>query len=434
MPTLELEQVDLQKPELDDDTLEAAWSSWVKLTGWPTRNDMGEFRAFLSKGVHDTDREFLLCKHCEDPAFSDEMSVVRGGDMVCQGCLDDSYSYCEGCERYDTCYDFSGVEFDESRCDSCISNYYTYCENCETYYSDDSDEHDHDSSEDCDCESPVQTFSMRNDGEAPLSADTRVTVTLPAGVIDDAGILRIGYLLREKADTYDWDSDDARKLRRIAYSTLESIGNLWQTKQGNFTKRLSRQAWKDYGYKLDDATMSTIGTIARDHSSSTSEHAIEITRDLNLSAADFGHEGSCWWQSYAYSRCSLKSNGGFGLRSFVGQAGHVSGRAWVQPLKCKSDDFDPSRAMSPTFDTVSPDAFVVYNGYGDMSGYTAARILAHMTGWTYRKIGFSAGNQYVNSGGYLIAPENIASKYDNGTIVLDMGDHSNLHYSETHEN
>ena len=316
---------------------------------------------------------------------------------------------------------------DDPVCGYCLSNSYSFCDECDGYYPDDeSSEHEHDS-DDCECESPAQSFIMRNDGEIPLKNDTRVSIKLPAGAIDERGLSRIRDLLANEAYALSGAGDVAgfTLMRKVALTTLQSIGGLWQTREGNFTKRLSRQAWKDHAYKISADILSTIGNIAREHSSGVSDYAIEVTRNLNLSAADFGHEDSCWWQSYSYSRCSLKSNGGFGLRSFDSD-NDVAGRAWVQPIRCTED------GMSPTFDTVSPDAFVTYNGYDDMSGYTAARILAHMTGWTYRKVAFSAGNQYVNSGGYLVAPENIASQYDQGSICLDMKDHSNLHYSETH--
>jgi len=61
--------------------------------------------------------------------------------------------------------------------------------------------------------------------------------------------------------------------------------------------------------------------------------------------------------------------------------------------------------LIPTFDTETPAAFVVFNGYGDLGGYAPARIMSHMAGMTYRKITFDAQPMYVNPGapgvGYL---------------------------------
>ena len=57
----------------------------------------------------------------------------------------------------------------------------------------------------------------------------------------------------------------------------------------------------------------------------------ELAERLNLPRGDFAHEGSCWWTDYEHSRCSLKTCGGFGLRTFNGDV--VTGRAWVMPLR-----------------------------------------------------------------------------------------------------
>jgi hypothetical protein len=141
-----------------------------------------------------------------------------------------------------------------------------------------------------------------------------------------------------------------------------------------------------------------------------------------MSAAAFYHDDSCWWQGYSESRCALKTNGGFGLRTFD-RHGDVTGRAWVMPLKLSA-----SGHLEPTFNTETPDAFTVFNGYGDLAGYTAPRIVGHMAGWTYRKIGFDASPMYVNAGGYLVAPEEVAKKYDgtNNYLILRLSQHADL--------
>jgi len=75
---------------------------------------------------------------------------------------------------------------------------------------------------------------------------------------------------------------------------------------------------------------------------------------------------------------------------------------------------------------------VVFNGYGALSGWAPARIMSHMAGWTYRKIGFSCGPMFINSdSGYLIAPEDIASKYNDGNhLSLSAEMHSSLFETE----
>src|SRR5208282_226801 len=201
-----------------------------------------------------------------------------------------------------------------------------------------------------------------------------------------------------------------------------SLGEHWQTKDGNYAKRLSRFAYKRYAMKLTPEVLSRVGDIAREHSTEVSVD-IEVTRDLNQPAECFYHSDSCWWQSYSDSRCALKTNGGFGMRSFTDNS--LSGRAWVMPLKQSEGG-----RLIPTFDTLTPDAFVVFNGYGDLSGYAPARILAHLAGWTYRKIDFSCPPMYINSGGYLIAPEDIAGKYTDGYLALSVSRHSDLYENE----
>lgn len=269
------------------------------------------------------------------------------------------------------------------------------------------------------CTSPQQQFFVRNDGDEPLANDTRATVTLPAGVISAPGLQQIRDYLHRTG------------FSGLAYS-VPLLGDEWQTRDGNYPKRLSRLAYKNSEQlRLPPEVLSHIGCIARDHSKQAST-AIEITRRLNLSSAAFGNRGSCWWGSggYGYSRCAFKTNGGFGLRSFGdGNPEHnsnsyVTGRAWVLPLKLDQYRGD----LTPTFATMTPDAFLVFNGYGELGGYTAPRILAHMTGWTYRKTGFACRQMYVNAGGYLVAPEDLVAQQlpAGSTLELSVERHASL--------
>ena len=267
---------------------------------------------------------------------------------------------------------------DTEVCNSCRNDYYTYCDDCGGYYHDeDADNHNHDSDNGC-CESPQLNFAIRNDGCEPLANDTQVTVTLPAGIISVEGLKAIKYYLYGKEGYYDlsWD--------------LETLGDKWQTRDGNYTKRLSRHAYKNHGVKIDPVILSQVGCIAREHSTAV-DITIDVTRDLNQRPGYFYHEDSCYWGGYSTSRCALKTNGGFGLRS-LDSNGDCSGRAWVLPLRQ-----DGNGRLNPTFDTATPDAFVVFNGYGGLGGYVPARIMSHMAGWTYRKIDFSCSSMYINA-------------------------------------
>lgn len=348
-----------------------------------------------------------FCDSCGQPEWEDELSHTGTGEDICESCWGE-WTDCSDCEERFPDSDLYPVS-NGSVCESCRVRHYTYCDDCDEYYPNE-DGHSH-SRSGC-CSSPQEEFAIRNDGQDPLPNDTRVSVGLPSGVIDPEGVSQITrYLRRYGYYLYDRDWD--------------ALGHQWQAKNGNFTKRLSAYLYKREGTKLPQEVLSQVGVIARDHSNAVSVE-IEVTRQLNLPSYEFANDGSCWWNSYSESRCALKTNGGFGLRSFSGR--EVTGRAWVMPLRK-----DDRGYLVPTFETLTPDAFVVFNGYGDLQGYAAPRILAHMAGWTYRKIGFECSPMYVNAGGYLVAPEVIAKQYENGSLDLSVRQHSDLFAREQRE-
>ena len=402
------EETEEEEELLTSDDLDLA-DEWRKFgTGPWTRQ--ADFREYLRTLVSDPDTidEITFCESCNNPDWDDDMHSASGGNVtICESCWDDWYE-CYQCEYRFPPGDLTETLDGNSVCSHCIRDYYTYCDHCDGYRHDEDDNHDHNA--DCGCYSPQQAFTVRNDGESPLKSDTRISVTLPAGYISDEGICAIARYLRQHDH------------HNLSYY-LAKLGNKWQEKGGNYAKRLSRLAYTDFQVKLSPEVMSQIGCIARDHSNAASV-TIDITRDLNQDADYFYHGDSCWWGSHSESRCALKTNGGFGMRSFDDRDS-ISGRAWVLPLKA-----DLYGELSPTFNTITPDAFVVFNGYGALSGYTGARILSHMTGWTYRKIEFKCSPMYINAGGYLIAPEDIASKYTDGSLYLSVSQHAGLHERE----
>jgi hypothetical protein len=386
-------------------------------------HDPAQFPDWLRSITTEPDEvdRFAPCAKCSGWRYAESMTEVQGGALVCARCLSRHYSDCALCGEFSD--NTRGTVMGAAVCPSCAERHYTYCGYCGGLVANDDSDHCHGDT----CESPAMEFSIRNDGDAPLREDTRVRLSLPDGVLSEEGIEAIATAIYKHSFTIV-DLEEARQVR-MASAVARNIGEKWQTKEGNFTKRLQRTAYNDYKVKLPSDLISLIGNIARDHSGGV-DYEIEVTRDLNLPPEAFAHEDSCWWGSYGSSRCLFKSNGGFGLRTFEPSdyGDTVEGRAWVMPLKKKSKY---SKYLTPTFETMSPDAFVVFNGYGNLSGYRAARIMAHMAGWTYRKIDFTCEPMYINGHlGYLVAPEVIAKHYTDSGFDLVVNVHSTLFADE----
>ncbi len=370
------------------------------------------FLQSLRDAVRDPDNIDILiafCDGCGDPEWIDELESARGDEdetLICESCWN-SWTACSFCEHKYPASEITTLLYGGTNaCEGCRDEHCTFCEVCDGYHNDDDIDHDHDDDGSC-CSSPQPEFTVRNDGCEPLANDTRVTITLPAGTISAEGLGEIRAYLR-RCDYYTLSDN------------LSVLGDQWQERNGNFTKRLSNYAYKIAKIKLSPEILSQIGCIARDHSQQVAAH-VEVTRQLNLSSADFGNDGSCWWSTYSESRCALKTNGGFGLRKFSAvDSSWVKGRAWVMPLR-----LNKQKLLRPAFNTLTPDAFMVFNGYGELGGYAAPRIVAHMTGWTYRKIEFRCSPMWINNdNGYLIAPEIITQSVS--SLILDVNQHSGL--------
>jgi hypothetical protein len=245
-------------------------------------------------------------------------------------------------------------------------------------------------------------FTFPN-GSSVVANDERFTVELPRGEISKEGIREITFYVHETI--HELRDDTTRRFSDVRILVGE-VGNQWQTKRGNFTKRLSSAVYKKWKIKFPPEELSHVGNLARSFSESEAEWVIEFTRNLNLPASAFANDESCWWDGLFRSRCALKSWGGLAIRSYLTDCQYPNspdGRAWIQPL---------NQHMFPTHDVMNAHAYVVYNGYEDLSGYTPARIIAQMTGKTYRKIDFFAENQYVNNNsGYLVSDEETCKTY-----------------------
>lgn len=374
--------------DTSDENLTDAFAAWTK---WGERST----NEFVQVVRNLTDEDCSVCRDCRAPTWNCDMSAVDDDVLVCDDNCFQHYIRCHGCEGYtseDSITYAGGYDY----CQSCYDSDFSYCEACdESYHNDYASDHTHIG---CVCEPAHPRFEFPANGDGLVKQNERLTVNLPKGTIDEAGIHRIKSWLYDNLCAYDCvPMLDFIQVDKV----LDEVGTLWQAKRGNFTRRLSSALFKQHKVKLSPELISEIGNMARAHSSSEATWHIEFTRDLNQSAEAFYHDESCWWSSHSMSRCSLKSWGGVGLRSFESELrrdnwGHPSGRVWVQPL---------NEQMQPTHDT-NAHAYVVFNAYGELSGYAAARIVGHLAGKTYRKVSLSADYQYINNNaGYLVADE-----------------------------
>jgi len=413
--------------------------------------DTDEFSEWVSSFTL-SGEEVYWCEDCGDPIF-DTFSAEGGERQVCQSCLDNNYTTCGDCDenyrdttsvvdgdrevcesclqRYETCDECEELvlgirviaDDDLGVCDYCLENVCYWCEFCDDYYREEHDYH----REDC-CESPKQEFSLRiKDGS--ISQDERLTVTLPEGVTSTGF-----YLIRDLVYSHlrSLEAPPTGWHRVVDRVNGETIGTNWVTDKGTLPKRISRFLHREAGISLPATVLAEIGNVAKRDARSGEFH-VEVTRDLNLDADEFAHGGSCWWTEYAVSRCILKTNGGFGLRSFGKYGGWATGRSWVMPMKRQLT----GPILAPTFNTHDPDAYVVFNNYGDLGEGLGPVVFAHMLGWVSRRIDFLVDDMWVNHddargirSGHLITPtaEDFA---DLPSLRLSIADHSSLYRDET---
>lgn len=392
---------DLALDPADNAAIDAAWQAWPDYS-W---KDFAAQAKRLGADVH-------RCDACDVAIATSRGTVVDGGsERVCEDCRLAHYTLCGRCETWTSDDEMRSVNEGGSVCSGCCDRYYTWCEDCGEYFPD-ADMHGHDDDW-CRCDAPRQSFVFPAPDGYLIDEDELFELELPKGTIDQVGLDWIAQLLHSRMTPVDavWFPVDARNL-------IHEVGPEWQGKRGNFTRRLSSAYYRKYGGKLDPELVSQIGNLARQHSSSSAGWRIELTRDFNLGAGEFYNAESCWWGCENASLCALKHWGGIGLRSYCYPSSPlaVSGRAWVQPL---------TEGLEPTHDAVGAHAFVVYNGYGDLEGYAPARLVAHLTGRTYKRVSLSCTPQWVNSGaGYLVADAATCAATDE--VRYSFGIHDNL--------
>lgn len=278
---------------------------------------------------------------------------------------------------------------------------YRFCDQCNDWFR---GTHVHP----CACVPLHPHFTFRN-GVTTVADGERFSVEMPKGYVTAVGQAAIGRYLENKG-VYcgiDWDQ----------------IGAEWTTNRGTMPKRISSFVAKynkefGYEYRLTSDMLADIGMIAKDNTAKESMFHLQMSRDLNQSAAYWFHTASCWFgtSDQGRARCAFKSSGGFGLRSFKSATSdEVVGRVWVQPL---------NNRLQPTHQSLDCYGYVVFNNYGNLDGYSTARVIAQMTGMSYKKVSYRCEMHYVNnSSGYLIAPPDVCARVHEVRIPkLDIHD------------
>jgi hypothetical protein len=356
------------------------------------------------------------CNRCDVPtaeALGSRRYGREDSEVACASCA----TFLRECDMCHTRVANRETIGNQRVCLECRNENFRACRACGIYISNDEYELHHKHGVGC-CESPALDFQLRWLDNPPLVSDTKTVITMGAGQVDPAGYDRLEAWLNQNGFFHE-----SAVLRRIEPT--------WQKKEGNFPKRLSKEVWKTYGRKVPEPAMAMIGTIGAEHSAKHAELTVMVSRRLNESASFWYHEGSCWWSSAYASRCALKTNGGFGIVTYSSpRHSKPNGRCWVLPVKRGERGY-----LKPTFDTMDPDGFIVFNGYGALVDYSGARVMAALAGMSYTKIQFAPKNPlYVNSGGYLVGSEEFVSQFTDGVVYMHtMEAHAKLFEQEQKE-
>lgn len=403
--------------------------------------------------------DYSICEDCEDLVNSEDVyTVERGSRWVCSDCLDSHYSECENCGESTHSDDMTTVYGGDSEhdwCGHCRDSDASYCDQCGEYYS-----HDDDHSHTCDCTHPpmMRPFTVPTEGGASTStADVDITVSIDAGIPYDI-LNRVQAMLTETANAEvratlpeGVDLYTERGLYPLwsAIQEVYGVGPEWKTSQGTYPKRLRRAIynttkraridrltgrsmraghWQDgylhycnengpwmdedtakrhaRGWSMPDEMVAAIGALTERYSRPV-DTVVQVTRDLNMSAYDFGNDDSCWWglaANYGHSRCTFKASGGIGVRA-LGQWGSCEGRFWVLPL---APDADGDLRVCP--DESRATAWLVFNSYGVLSETAAPKVWSAMTGLRYMDVEVDGTDMYINEAStYLFAAPEVLS-------------------------
>lgn len=358
------------------------------------------------------------CNSCGVFSFDELTEVV--GDEVCRSCIRRYYVECIGCQELNHRNDMTDIQGDHV-CESCLSNgsiEAATCEGCGTYFYTDNMLYVEDRGYYCSDHQPREAsvckpthlafeFPALCTPQKSIKNDEIVTVTVAHGEVSNVGMGEIRNLIYKRTGGTNRNYDGLN-LHELANE--ETFDRTWQTKEGNFPKRLAKHMLTERSMKLTEELMAEVGNIAKAYTSQTGKTHISLTRNLNLPASQFCNDGSCWWTDYATSRCEAKAYHAFGVRGWAveddDQLDQPISRAWLIPLSVTATNrFGPTHVLPA-------DAYVLFNAYG-MEVLPFARIVAGMTGKSYKKIAFRGDHMYVNGEvGVLIAEQSVCDAVD----------------------
>lgn len=236
-----------------------------------------------------------------------------------------------------------------------------------------------------------------------VGSDEIFEIATGGGEVSRTGLVEIHNYI---ANATRGNSDRGLRIPELANEDFD-FDVRWMTREGNMPKRLAKLLLNTYNLKLNENLMSEIGNIAQRYTSKPGTYRLSLTRKVNRPREEFVNGDSCWWTNYWYSRCSLKSLGGFGLRTW-NEMDRPIGRAWMIPLGVQTRHLSDTLVqvgLVPSPETLPADAYIIFNGYGPnntrLDSMEFGRMVATMTGKSYRKINLSArgrnGNyMYIN--------------------------------------
>lgn len=232
-----------------------------------------------------------------------------------------------------------------------------------------------------------------------MNLNKRYTLTTEQGIVSDEGIGRIVRFIRaQDLRAKDWQALNPGLSTPYLPPLPTDWDWVWMTREGAFTKRVSKFYYQTYSIKSPQGFIQELGNIARTHSLDGVTYRFEFVDTFDWEAGEFGDSRSCFWGSNYMALDMLRDNRALAVR-FYGEAGSGCARAWVAVL---------GEAL-----------YVVFNGYGFAGNPTLviARVLALHLSLSYKRIALTnnrtaSGTLWINGGiGYLVgSPERIASQ------------------------